>query len=128
MRAHGVPGFPDPRPGAGLVIPNGLDASAPAFRSAQSACANLLPAGAGPGARASESDRRAMLRVARCIRTHGVPSFADPTATPPSLGARRAALALGRGGLFLVVTDPDAPAFKRAAAVCHFPMPHVPAG
>jgi hypothetical protein len=128
MRAHGVPGFPDPRPGSGLVIPNGLDASAPAFQSAQRTCAKLLPSGAGAGSQLSESARLAMLAMARCIRAHGVPNFPDPTTTPPTLAGRRAALALGRGGSFLVVSDPDAPAFKHAAASCHFPMPHLPAG
>ncbi|MGH2893681.1 MAG: hypothetical protein ACRDPM_10520 [Solirubrobacteraceae bacterium] len=127
MRAHGVPNFPDPSPGAGLVIPNGINADAPAFQNAQRTCNKLLP-GNGPGAKPSERARLAMLAMARCIRAHGVPSFPDPTATPPTRPAQRAALALGRGGLFLVVSDPDAPAFKHAAAICHFPMPHPPSG
>jgi hypothetical protein len=127
MRAHGAPDFPDPGAGGPLVIPNGVNAKAPAFQSAQRACIKLLPSG-GFGSKPSESARLAMLAMARCIRAHGVPNFPDPTATPPSLGGQRAALALGRGGFFLVVSDPDAPAFKRAAAICHFPMPRVPSG
>ena len=127
MRAHGVPNFPDPTAGGPVVIPNGMNPNAPALQSAQRACAKLLPGG-GPGSRPSESTRLAMLRVARCIRAHGVPDFPDPTIRPPSVGARRAALALGAGGYFLVVSDPAAPAFRHAAAVCHFPMPHPAAG
>jgi hypothetical protein len=127
MRAHGVPGFPDPSGGGPVVMPNGINADAPAFQSAQRACNKLLPA-AGSGGRPSESDRLAMVAMARCIRAHDVPTFPDPTTTPPTSQAQRGALALGRGGLFLVVSDPDAPAFKRAAAICHFPMPHLPSG
>jgi hypothetical protein len=122
MRAHGVSHFPDPSPGSGLVIPNGIDPDAPVFRSAQSVCDKLLPAGI-PGGKPSESAKLAMLAMARCIRAHGVPTFADPTATPPHLGH---GIALGRGGLWLVIPDPDAPAFKRAGAACHFPRPPAP--
>ncbi len=127
MRAHGVPGFPDPTAGGPVVVPNGMNPNVPAFRSAQGACAKLLPGG-GPGSAPSESARLAMLKVARCLRAHGVPDFPDPTVSPPSLGAKRAALALGRGGFFLVVSDPDAPAFRHAAVICHFPRPHAPSG
>ncbi len=125
MRAHGVPRFPDPSAGGPVVIPNGMNANAPAFQSAQRTCNKLLASG-GPGSKPSESARLAMVAMARCMRAHGLPNFPDPTATPPSFGARRAIQALGRGGLFLVVSDPDAPAFKRAAAICHFPMPRLP--
>jgi hypothetical protein len=123
MRAHGVPNFPDPTAGGPLVIPNDINTDAPAFQSAQRACSRLLPGG-GPGAASSESVRLSMLRVARCIRAHGLPTFPDPTSAPPSEGDQSGALALGRGGWFLVVSDPQAPAFRRAAAVCHFPIPH----
>lgn len=127
MRAHGVPGFPDPTAGGTLALPNGMNPQAPAFQSAQRACAKLLPGG-GPGGTPSESIRLSMFRIARCIRAHGLPSFPDPTSSPPSPDAQPGGLALGRGGWFLVVSDPQAPAFKRAAAVCHFPMPHSRAG
>jgi hypothetical protein len=126
MRAHGVPGFPDPSGGGPVVIPNGINADAPAFQSAQRACNKLLPGGQ-PGGRSSESAKLAMLAMARCIRAHGVPNFPDPTTGPPASPPAQG-LALGRGGEFLVVADPQAPAFKHAAAICHFPMPHLPSG
>jgi hypothetical protein len=122
MRAHGVPNFPDPAPGGGLVVPNSINVKAPAFEAAQHACANLFPGG-GPSGRASEADKLAMLHLARCIRTHGVPDFPDPTTAPPATPPANG-LALGRGGVFLIVRDPQAPAFKHAAAVCGFPRPH----
>jgi hypothetical protein len=122
MRAHGVTHFPDPTPGGGLAIPNGMNAQAPAFQAAQRACNRLLPGGA-PGSKPSEAARLAMVRMARCIRAHGVPDFADPTTAPPASPPARG-LAIGRGGMFLVVRDAQAPAFRRAAAACGFPLPH----
>jgi hypothetical protein len=120
LRAHGVPNFPDPTPGGGLVIPNGTNTDAPAFRSAQSACNKLLPGGQ-PGGKPSESARLAMLSLSRCIRAHGVPNFPDPTTTPPGPGPGNV---MGRGGMWLVIANPRAPAFERAAAACHLPTPH----
>lgn len=122
MRAHGVPSFPDPPPGGGVVVPNSINVNAPGFRAAQHACANLFPGGA-PSGRASEADKLAMLRLARCMRAHGLPSFSDPTTTPPSTPPANG-LAIGRGGVFLVVPDPRGPAFKHAAAACGFPRFH----
>ena len=122
MRAHGVPHFPDPSPGGGLVLPDGMNINAPAFRSAQSTCARLFPAGA-PGGKPSESMKLAMFAIARCIRAHGVPSLPDPTTSPPASPPGQGVV-VGRGGVFLVIADPQAPAFKHAAAACHFGLPH----
>jgi hypothetical protein len=120
MRAHGVPNFPDPAAGGPLVIPNGLNANAPAFQSAQHTCDKLLPSGGGPGGKPSESARLAMVAIARCIRAHGVPNFPDPTTSPPGPGPGNV---MGRGGMWLVIANQRAPAFERAAAACHLPTP-----
>jgi hypothetical protein len=122
MRAHGVPHFPDPTPGGGLVVPDGIDVNAPAFQAAQRACNSLFPGG-GPSSRPSEAAKLSMLKLAHCIRAHGVPDFPDPTTGPPATTPAQG-LALGRGGMFLVVRDPQAPAFKHAAAACGFRLPH----
>jgi len=122
MRAHGVSQFPDPAPGGGLVLPNSIDVNAPAFQAAQRACNKLLPGGA-PGSRSSEAAKLEILKMARCIRAHGVPDLPDPTTTPPTTPPARG-LAVGRGGVFLVVPDAQAPAFRHAAAACGFPLPH----
>jgi hypothetical protein len=56
MRAHGLPGFPDPIFNGGAVElrlnrGGGLDPNSPAFKSAQTACASITrQAGLGPGA------------------------------------------------------------------------------
>jgi hypothetical protein len=86
MRSHGVPNFPDPQvhdSGHELSIEvNPSITGAPAFKTAQQACARYLPEG-GANAR-SASDQRAhteaMLAFARCLRGHGFPRFPDPTA------------------------------------------------
>jgi hypothetical protein len=45
MRSHGVPRFPDPKPGGGLQIgPKvGVDPSTPQFQAAQAACRKVVP-------------------------------------------------------------------------------------
>lgn len=122
MRAHGVPNFPDPTPGGGLVLPNGIDPSAPAFQSAQRACDKLVPSAVGPGGPSPEAAKQAMFALTRCLRSHGVPALPDPTTTPPRTPPANGVV-LGRGGVFLAITDPQAPAFKHAAAACHFRFP-----
>ena len=94
MRADGVPGFPDPA-GNGAIPKTGAQAlgvSSSRFQAAQSACQHLLPdatsfqqqtqqciqAGDCPQALVQQmltADRK----FARCMRSHGVPSWPDPT-------------------------------------------------
>jgi hypothetical protein len=63
------------------------------------------------------------IKFADCMRSHGVPSFPDPTSTPPS-GPPAGGIAIGGGGgVFLSVPQAamESPAFKRAATECGFP-------
>ena len=119
MRAHGVPGFPDPSPGGRLPnIPSSVDTAAPAFRSAQKNCAGLMPGGNGP---LPETDRVGLLAAARCMREHGFPNLADPTTTPPPApppGAD-AGNVIGGPGAYLHL-PPQSPALTHAAAACGF--------
>jgi len=52
MRSHGVPKFPDPKPGGALVLGNkaGIDPNTPQFRAAQQTCQKLTPGGPMIGA------------------------------------------------------------------------------
>jgi hypothetical protein len=84
MRSHGVPSWPDPSPGGGLTkeTPQQLAVSSSRFQAAERACVHLLPNGGGPtrsALRQSWSDFRAF---ARCMRSHGVPNWPDPTRYP----------------------------------------------
>jgi hypothetical protein len=117
MRAHDVPNFPDPRATGGLVIPNDIDIQSPAFKSAQRVCGK--PAlGGGSVSGSSESRRLQLLALARCMRAHGVPSFSDPTTSPPPPGNGNV---IGANGWYLALgtaQERRSPAYQRAAATC----------
>lgn len=84
MRSHGVTNFPDPQV-RGHTVQIKLDPSvteSPAFNSAQSVCAHLLPAGGQVNRRSAAQERarvEGLLAFAACIRRHGFPSFPDPS-------------------------------------------------
>jgi hypothetical protein len=88
MQAHGVPNFPEPQISSNgnehkiaMRVTPGISGN-PHFNSAQQACKKLLPGG-GPGEgsnhQISPQEQSEYLRAAACIRTHGIPSFPDPT-------------------------------------------------
>jgi hypothetical protein len=103
MRAHGVPSFPDP---GGSFSP-GIKQN-PAFGPAMQRCNKLLPISKSTSAGLPEAQRAILLAQAACIRTHGVPSFPDPT------------FPRGGGVSYPAVPgfDPGSPASQRAAAAC----------
>ncbi|MGH2885665.1 MAG: hypothetical protein ACRDPA_23690 [Solirubrobacteraceae bacterium] len=126
LRSHGVTNFPDPSPGGRLPnIPQGIDTAAPAFRSAQSTCARLMPGPSGPaGASENASQNARLLAVARCIRNHGLPNFPDPTASPPPPPppGSRTGNAIGGPGGYLAFPAAS-PALTHAMAACGFRLP-----
>jgi hypothetical protein len=114
MRAHGVPGFPDPLPGGGFPR---VGAQSPASRTAQTACIHLLRAGSGVHRAPTSAELAAALRYARCMRAHGVPEFPDPVS---SLTSRNVNVIVDGPILFPLSPsiDPGAPAFQRADGMC----------
>jgi hypothetical protein len=124
MRSHGVPNFPDPSAGGGIHITagSGLNPFSPSFKSAQTACAKLLP-GSGPGNQHPSARQIALARqTSECMRQQGVNGFPDPTLTQPSSPAGYSILE-DRGGVILAVPNtinPQSPVFIRAAKECHF--------
>jgi hypothetical protein len=95
MRSHGVPNFPDPDSSGQL--PKGdaqqFGVSTSQYQTAQQTCRHLLPTGGSLQQQEHQcmqnSDCPAALvqqmlvadrKLARCMRSHGVPSFPDPTA------------------------------------------------
>jgi hypothetical protein len=86
MRSHGVPGFPDPDGTGGIPKLQVVDArqrNPSRFDRADSACRSLLPneSLAPPETPQQQRVRRADgLSFARCMRSHGVANFPDPTA------------------------------------------------
>lgn len=129
MRAHGVPNFPDPGQGRLMIRPgSGIDPRAPAFQAAAKACRRYAP-GKGTPVTMSAAQRRAALRFAACMRSHGVPSFPDPGSGPgPASGAH---LMLVLHDMIFPVgagMDPGSPGFRQAASACGLRLPPKPGG
>jgi hypothetical protein len=107
MRAHGEPGYPDPRFSNGAdglqvrISPGAANPNTPAFASADHACHHLITSGGAPSASGGHARGVAF---AACMRTHGVPDFPDPD--------HDGAFTLPPG------VDQQAPAFKRALQGC----------
>jgi hypothetical protein len=93
MRSHGVPNYPDPGSGGQLPKTDAqrLGVSNSEYQAAQQACGQLLPTGGSLQQQASECGQNhdcspALvqqmltddLKLARCMRSHGVPNFPDP--------------------------------------------------
>ena len=97
MRSHGVPSFPDPS-ASGLVPkadPQALGVSSTALQSAQRTCARFYPSrGSGVLTKDSigqceetgdcppalvQAAMNALRAFARCMRSHGLPGWPDPT-------------------------------------------------
>jgi hypothetical protein len=127
MRANGVPSFPDPNVGGGFLFQAraGLTNS-PLFRAAQAKCHKLLPPGPGSGAPPSAQTLARFLKIARCMREHGVHAFPDPrTSLPSNAFPPRGGVISDIEGVILVFAstiDQRSPAFERAAAACAFPL------
>ena len=94
MRSHGVPNYPDPDSSGQLPKADAqfLGVSTSHYQVAQQACQHLLPTGGS----LQQQEHQCMqnsdcppalvqqmmtgdLRLARCMRSHGVPNFPDPT-------------------------------------------------
>jgi hypothetical protein len=96
MRSHGVTKFPDPDASGALPKSNAqqLGVSSSQYQSAESTCQHLLPGGGAVLNDASATQclstgdcspalrqqlMNGMLQFSKCMRSHGVPNFPDPT-------------------------------------------------
>jgi hypothetical protein len=86
MRSHGEPNFPEPgfqghSAHITLQAGSGVDPSSPQFAAAYTGCKHLLPNNGAPtqGQTILTSDQADYLKAAACMRSHGVPTFPDPT-------------------------------------------------
>ncbi len=85
MRTHGVPNFADPTSSEG----NSKEAAIRAFKevsnsqvlAAQTACQHLQPNGGRPTQAQLGQRLGDLLAFARCMRTHGIANFPDPTSS-----------------------------------------------
>jgi hypothetical protein len=120
MRTHGVTNFQDPHVSQNgnqvkvLIHVDPQITGSPAFKSAQQACAHILPgAGNGPTQAQMHAREQAMLAFAKCMRRRGFPKFPDPTAQ----GQLTLAM-IAKAGI-----DLQQPAVKPAAYAC-IPLTH----
>jgi hypothetical protein len=120
VRAHGVPGFPDPSTtqgpnamgidGYNFNLPANLNLQSPAYVNASKECGHLIGSGNGTPHSLPAKARQAALAHAECMRRNGVPNFPDPIVRASGGG-----ISVTSGGSGL---DPRAPAFQHAQKVC----------
>jgi hypothetical protein len=80
MRSHSVPNFPDPD-AHGNFQPFNTGVSKQISTAANDACEHLLASSGGGGGAGTRGDQQKLafgLRSARCMRSHGYPSYPDP--------------------------------------------------
>jgi hypothetical protein len=123
MRSHGVPDFPDPNSSGQLVIQggpgsgSGLDPNSSAFKNAENDCKSKQPQ---PTPAQQAQAKQFALRVARCMRAHGIKDYPDPS------GSGRIRISLNNNpGSDL---NPNNPLFQRAQAKCMPNAPKLPGG
>ncbi|MGH2933011.1 MAG: hypothetical protein ACRDL2_00645 [Gaiellaceae bacterium] len=79
MRSHGVPKWPD----VGKPTPQQAGVSNSQFQAGVAACRQLLPNGGSTSQETAQQKRTRIadeLSFAKCMRSHGVARFPDPTA------------------------------------------------
>lgn len=103
----------------------------PSFKAAQAKCQKLLPGGGplGPGTSTNPSPETLAhyLKVAQCMREHGISGFPDPRTSVPSnpFGSTGYGVISDIEGVILVfphTIDQQSPAFTQAATACAFPL------
>jgi hypothetical protein len=88
MRSHGVPDYPDPGGSGQLpkITPGNeaqLGVSQSRFNAAETACQRLWPY-QGPTETQQRQELADALTFARCMRSHEVPNWPDPSTNPES--------------------------------------------
>jgi hypothetical protein len=118
MRTHGVPEFPEPTEGHLLIHSSvhnaqvtGVNPQSSQFQAAQKVCGKLMPEGGAPSPSQQAKAQESALKFSQCMRTHGVPTFPDPTFSGG--GARLTLKAGGANGI-----DPNSPQLKAAQKTC----------
>jgi hypothetical protein len=109
MRSHGIADFPDPTPNPGgpggsfdFNATGDLNPSNPTYQDANKACQSLLPNG-GKIPPPSAKQLAEEVKLAACMRAHGVPNFPDPN---------------GQGAFNLGQVDRGTPQFYSAIKTC----------
>ena len=112
MRAHGLPGFPDPQSDGSFnsTTQNRGDFSGPRFLSANKSCAHLE--GPPESAAKFQQDVRQALKFAACMRAHGITNF-----------QANVSQSTGQVGVGAQGANPNSPQFLSAQRACRHLMP-----
>ena len=132
MRANGVPSFPDPSSNGGPVgfgggsngevTIGGVSVAQSTLQAAFQKCRKDLPQGPPLTTAQIARLRQGALKMAQCMRTHGVPNFPDPQITAGP-GGRGIGIRIGPGGPGGNTAGPGKtksapPAFQSAQKIC----------
>ena len=121
IRAHGVPGFPDPNAQGMFDVggSSGIDPSSPQFRAAEKKCQSLEPPGWQPTPQQVATIYQRAFAFAECMRGQGIRDFPNPTLSNGvvTLNVR------GHGDL-----DFNSPFFEKALKACRSSLPPGPGG
>lgn len=85
MRTHGVRNFPDPSSDGKLphFSAQQLGLSDSQLHADEGPCVHLLPNGGAPTQAEQQQLQSQALEFARCMRSHGMPNWPDPTTDRP---------------------------------------------
>jgi len=132
MRANGVPSFPDqPSNGGPLGIQggpngtatiNGVTVPQATLQAAMHKCQSVVPHGPPLSSAQIAQIRQGALRMAQCMRSHGVTNFPDPqvSAAPGGhgIGIRIGVAQNGSGSSAQKQNLTQSPAFESAQKIC----------
>jgi hypothetical protein len=125
MRAHGIPGFPDPNAQGGFSSggsPNSdLNPDSPGFQNANADCQRFTPTsgiGHGPSPAQIAQAQAQALKFSECMRSHGVADFPDPVVQAGG-GGINISIKAGQGSDL----SPSSPAFQAAEQACQNVFP-----
>ena len=116
IRAHGVANFPDPDAQGNIIQhvsgnqPD--DENSSVFQAADTACRHLLPGGGGRSTAAQQQVISRWLKIAQCMRAHGVPNYPDP-----KVSGRSIVILFGTG------INVNSPQFQAAEHACKSVIP-----
>lgn len=115
VRVNGVPTFPDPSATVGtlgaMVSAAGIDLQSPTVQAALRTCSQYNPTQSATPAQGEAQNNQA-LQFARCMRSHGVPNYPDPS-TGTTAGSGAVHLNLGGTGI-----DLGSPTVQAAIKAC----------
>jgi hypothetical protein len=121
MRAHGIPNFPDPVGSGGIpkqaVVNAERSIDDSQLQTAQNDCRPLLPVGGSLSGRPTQAitaqQQQDYLKVASCMRAHGITDFPDPS----FLGGSVEFEGMSQ------IADFNSPQFARARHICQSLIP-----